>query len=192
MLGLIVGCGDGLGDGPLDGSDSGGAYSQPVDVGERFSIGLPLLGNLGAKDAVVEEIRLLRVTGPLEILGLRTRPYPDGGPTISFGMYGFPPTEEPSHDPTEVNVVTGSPERRPDEAPEQVLQLIFGVNATAPGIAGNRGVEVTYRVGDKRYREVWNDAFELCAPKADYVDGGKECPPRDFEYDDRVVEVPLR
>lgn len=180
------------GDGPLDASGSGSGYSQIIDVGERFSIGLPLIGNLGKKDAVIEQVRLVGVTGPLEILGLRTRPFPDDSPFhLSFGMYGFPPTEEPSHDPSKVNVVIGSPNLTPAGTPEDVLQLIIGVKATAPGIAANRGVEVTYRVGSERYREVWNDVFELCAPKADFVDRAADCPPRDFKYDDRVVEVPF-
>lgn len=186
-----TGCSRGPGDGPLDGSGSGGAYSQILEVGQRFSIGLPLIGNLGKRDAVIERVRLVGVTGPLEVLGLRTRPFPDDGPTLSFGMYGFPPTEKPSHDPSKVNVVPGDPELTPAGNPAEVLQLVIGVMATAPGIAANRGVEVTYRVGDKRYREIWNDAFELCAPKSDYVAGGKECPPRDFKYANRVVEVPF-
>lgn len=187
----LAGCGNGLGNGPLDAETSGAGYSQPVDVGERFSIGLPLLGNLGEQDAIVEQVRLVGVTGPLDVLGLRTRPFPDDGPTLSFGMYGFPPTEKPSHDASRVNVVPGDPELTEAGTPLDVLQLVIGVMATAPGIAAANGVEVTYRVGNKRYRELWKDAFELCAPKAAYAAGGADCPPRDFKYDDRVVDVPF-
>ncbi|MGH9003678.1 MAG: hypothetical protein ACRDYV_11165, partial [Acidimicrobiia bacterium] len=107
----------------------------------------------------------------------------------SFGMYGFPPTEKPSHDPSKANVVPGDPELTPAGTPAEILQLIIGVKATGPGIAANRGVEVTYRVGSKKYTEVWNEAFELCAPVADFKDRPDACPPADFEYDDRVVEV---
>jgi hypothetical protein len=193
LVGIVgTACDRQPGNGPLDASGSGSGYSQLIDVGERFSIGLPLIGNLGKQDAVVEQVRLVGVTGPLEVLGLRTRPFPDDSPFhLSFGMYGFPPTQEPSHDPAKVNVVPGDPHLTPAGTPEDVLQLIIGVMATAPGIAANRGVEVTYRVGDKRYREVYNDAFELCAPKADFPDGGSQCPPRGFKYAKRVVEVPF-
>ena len=118
-------CGNNSDDGPLDsGSESG--YAQLIDVGVPFSIGLPLIGNLGDRDGIVEEVRLVGVTGPLEVLGLRTRPYPDDGPTLSFGMYGFPPTEKPSHDPSKVNVVIGSPNLTPGGTPEDVLQLAGG------------------------------------------------------------------
>lgn len=89
------GCGDESGDGPLDASGEGSGYSQLIGVGVPFSIGLPLIGNLGDEDATLEEVRLVGVTGPLEILGLRTRPFPDDSAfLLSFGMHGFPPTEE--------------------------------------------------------------------------------------------------
>lgn len=191
---MIVGsaCGDASSDGPLDASGEGSGYSQFIDAGVPFSIGLPLIGNLGEKDGVVEEVRLVGVTGPLEILGLRTRPFPDDSDSLlSFGMHGFPPTEEPSYDPAKANVVIGSPNLTPAGTPEDVLQLIIGVKATAPGIAANRGVEVTYRVGGKRYREVWDDSFALCSPEAAFVGRQDACPPQDFEYDDRVVDVPF-
>ncbi len=49
-----------------------------VTIGQDFSIGITTLYNGGKKPVVVERVRLLGVTGPLELLGVNTRMYPQG------------------------------------------------------------------------------------------------------------------
>ena len=70
--------------------------------------------------------------------------------------------------------------------PLDALQLVVGFKVTGPGIAKFRGVEVTYKVGDRRYREVYETFTYLCAPESEYPVGGDNCPGKDGErFDDR-------
>ena len=76
--------------GPIDSSQNGLAYSQPVEVGQDFSIGITTLYNSGKKPVLVKRVRLLGVTGPLELLGVNTRLFPEDDEGIFFGEFGFP------------------------------------------------------------------------------------------------------
>lgn len=175
-------------DGPLD--DGGGLVpSASVEIDQVVSVGHIALSNYGKEAAAVERVRLLGVTGPLELLGMRTRLFPDPKGTF-LSTYGFPPPEYETRPLSEGNVVAVPKEFSPEGDPVDALQLVIGVRATAPGVARASDVEVTYTVGESRYREVFLNPFYLCAPKAEWGDGSG-CPPRELEeqFDGRVLEA---
>lgn len=173
-------------DGPLD-DGSGLVTSVVVDVGQDVSFGHIMISNRGMKVATVEGVRLMGVTGPLQLLGLRARDLPDPHGTF-LQAYGFPPTDYETRTLADHDPVPAAKEFSPEGDPIDALQLVIGVRATARGVARARGVEVTYRVGDTRHRETFLNEFYLCAPKAEWGDGSG-CPPADLEdkFDDRVL-----
>lgn len=176
------------GAGPLDAGGLG--YSQPLGVGEIFSVALIFLQNEGRKPAVVERVRLLGVTGPLDFLGVRTRPVPDErGRGMIVGEYGFPPLAYAAEPLAEKNVVPVPKTFTEDGSPAEGLQLLIGVRTTEPGVAAYRAVEVSYRVGKRRYREIYESPVHLCAPAEDFIGTAEGCPPRELEdvFDDRVL-----
>ena len=184
--------------GPIDSSQNGLAYSQPLEVGQDFSIGITSLFNSGQKPVVVERVRLLGVTGPLELLGVRTRLFPQGNVGTFPGDFGFPPERYPNTKPLEEQNVLPVPKLF-NEVGDAIegLELVIGIRATKPGIAAYRAVEVHYRAGRRHYREVFEHNYvHLCAPLSDYVDPVTDrtldCPPRELEdhFDDRVMEWP--
>lgn len=67
------------------------------------------------------------------------------------------------------------------------------MKATGPGIGRIRGVEVTYRIGARRYRNSSSGKGFLCAPAAEYLSDGPrfhECGNLDEEtWDDKFVDV---
>jgi hypothetical protein len=188
--------------GPIDSSENGLAYSQPLEVGQDFSIGITALFNDGKKPAIVDKVRLLGVTGPLELLGVHTRHFPEGNVGTFPADFGFPPDRYPAKPLTEQNVVPGSMVF--NDAGESIdgLELVIGIRAMRPGISAYRAVEVHYRVGRRRYRELFEaNHVHLCAPLSDYVDVTavdpgrrtlRDCPPRELEdkFEDRVLEWP--
>jgi hypothetical protein len=56
------------------------------------------------------------------------------------------------------------------------------IGENAPASPGARAVEVTYRVGNHRYKETYDQKLYLCAPESEYIsssiarDGKKPCP----------------
>lgn len=166
----------GPGAGPLRGGTLN--LGHAAEVGEPFSMTNVVVFNYGRKPATVERVRLLGVTGPLELLGVRTRQIPsaDGYP---LGALGYPPTEYSSKSLSEDNVVPVSKTFTDGGSPDEHLQLVIGLRVTAPGVAGAQRVEVTYRVGGRRYREVIDNKLHMCAPTAEYAQAG--CPPRALE-----------
>jgi hypothetical protein len=180
--------------GPIDGSQNGLGFAAPVEVGQDFSIGITALHNDGRKPIVVERVRLLGVTGNLELLGVDTRQYPKGNAQILLGDFGFPPPKYPAKPLIDQDVVPVPTAAEPQEG----LELVIGVRAAKPGIAAYRAVDVFYRVGKRRYHELFNaNTVHLCAPVADFVDpvsyqSRQECPPKAIEkrFEDRVLEWP--
>jgi hypothetical protein len=164
------------GDGPLRGGSL--SLGHAAEVGEPFSMTNVVVFNFGKKRATIERVRLLSVIGPLELLGVRARqiPSPDGDP---LGAMGYPPIEYTSKPLAEDNVVPVPTSFTPAGDPDQYLQLVIGVRIAAPGIAGARQVEVTYRVGGRRYRLRIGNSVWMCAPTATYAQGG--CPPHEDE-----------
>jgi hypothetical protein len=185
--------------GPIDSSQNGLGYSQPLEVGQDFSIGITTLYNGGKKPTVVERVRLLGVTGALELLGVNTRLFPQGDVGIFIGEFGFPPAPYPSKPLAEQNVVPVPKLFNPTSGdPDEGLELVIGIRATRPGISAYRAVEVHYRVGDRDYRETYEaNAVHLCAPLAEYSDpisyrSIQDCPPRDLKdhFEDGILEWP--
>lgn len=165
------------GDGPLQGGTLSLGHSSKV--GEPFSMTNVALFNYGKKPARVERVRLLGVIGPLELLGMRTRqiPSPDGYP---LGAVGYPPTEYTSKLLAEDNVVPVPTSFAEAGEPDQHMQLVIGVRTTGPGVAGAKRIEVTYKAGGRRYREVIANSVWLCSPPEEYEPKGG-CPPREAE-----------
>ena len=185
--------------GPIDSSQNGLGYSQPLEVGQDFSIGITTLYNQGKKPVVVERVRLLGVTGPLELLGVNTRMFPQGNVGIFLGEFGFPPAPYPSKPLAEQNVVPVPELFNPTSGdPDEGLELVIGIRATRPGISAYRAVEVHYRVGHRAYREIFEaNAVHLCTPFAEYVDLAssrsiRDCPPRELKgkFEDGTLEWP--
>ena len=175
--------------GPVQGPGSS-SLAQPLKVGEDFSAATAALENEGHYPARVERIRLLGVSGPIELLGVRTRHEPD--PSGDFlGLFGFPPpgyTTTPLHQDPVVPVPT---ERTEAGSPLQRLQLLIGLRATGPGVGRYRALEVTYSVRGRRHRRILENAVYLCATTAPEVNPADPCPTKDADgkFDDRNVDV---
>jgi hypothetical protein len=173
---LVVGTG-----GPV--SSGGAGTGQPIEVGTPYSLA-HTLWNDGKKPAVVERVKVFGVDGPVEVLDVWARQHPSGPRhDLFFAAFGAPPADFPSKPLAEEHVV---PVRRTDEG----LQIVVGVKPTGPGIARIGGIEVTYRVGHRRYREVSDAHGFLCAPAADYMGmSAPGCGGHDEEaWDGRSVE----
>jgi hypothetical protein len=139
------------------------------------SSGLDIVTVEGDKPAVIEAVEVLGLSGPIEFLGVHTMRLPRENGTFS-GDYGFPPTAWPTKPLSEQHMVPVSATRTASGEPEEALQLVIGVKVTGPGIARYRAVEVTYRVGGRRYREVFENPIYLCAPMAEYEGRPERCP----------------
>lgn len=176
------------GDGPLEGG-VGNEQGQPLDVGQPYTWGSTLLLNEGKKPAVLERVRLLGVTGSLELLAVHTRQVPDErGQGLYFGDTSFPRSDYPSRPLAEQKVVPVPKTFGPEGSPIEGLQIILGVKVNEPGVARFGAVEVTYKVGGRRYREVYNDSVYLCAPYDAYTGNG-DCPSPEVRdrFDDRTL-----
>lgn len=175
-------------DGPLDGG-VGTIQGQRLEVKEPFTWGSTLLLNKGKKPAKLERVRLLGVTGSFELLAVHTRPVPDERDQgLYLGDTGFPRTDYPSRPLAEQNVVPVPTTFSPEGTPYERLQIILGVQVGEPGVARFEAVEVTYKVGGRRYREVFQDSVYLCAPVAVYKAEG-QCPSDEVrnQFDDRTL-----
>jgi hypothetical protein len=141
---------------------------QPVDVGMDESFGY-LLKNEGKQPAILERVRVVGVTGPIEVLGvwasLKTG---DRGSFIT--LPGFPPPEYPSKPLAEEHVVPVSSSLNDNGVPNEGLQLAVGVRAIGEGFGRIRGIEFIYRVGNQRYRGSMDGYGLLCAPLKRFYD----------------------
>ena len=163
----------------------GGGSGLPLDVGEPTSFGAFVLTNRGKTPAVLEKIRVLGPTDGFEVLGVRTNPVPLRHDLSFFvGALGFPPDEYPSDSLADRHVVPKA--RTPEVDSEEGLQLVVGARARSNGVARARGVELTYRVGPRRYRRASEASMHICAPKERYR--LESCPMDDDYFDDTAVE----
>ncbi|MGH9000743.1 MAG: hypothetical protein ACRDY7_15295 [Acidimicrobiia bacterium] len=177
------------GNGPLEGALLG-TYGQLLEIGAPYSAGHVLLLNDGDEPAVLEHVRLLGATGGIEFLGVRTRPWPGpDDPGTFIGDVGFPPENFITKPIAEQHVVAVAKQFNVDGDPDDGLELAIGVTATRPGVARSRAVEVTYRVGDTRYREEYPATIYLCAPAEAFP--GDTCPgDARGRFSDKVAEPP--
>ena len=105
-----------------------------------------------------------------------------------MGDTGFPRADYPTLPLAKQNVVPVATTRTPDGSPNEGLQIVLGVQVGEPGVARFEAVEVTYKVGGRRYRKVFNDSVYLCAPDVAYTGNG-DCPSDDVRdrFDDRTI-----
>lgn len=180
-----------IGDGPVSAGAASSSSGQRLAIGERVSYGYVLLTNTAKKPATLEGLRLLGITGGLEILGIRSRSVPDEqGRGMFIGLPGYPPAEW-SSTPLESNHVVPVPETFTETGnPNEGLELVIGVRATRPGVARLRAVEFTYKVGGRRYREVYDGSLYLCAPAEDFT--AETCPgDAQGKFDDVDAEISI-
>src|SRR5688500_12042924 len=124
-----------------------------------------MLWNYGKKPAIVERVRVLGLTGPIEVLDVWARQHPSGPKPNTFTfLFGFPPPEYPSKPLAEENLVPVPRTFSETGSAYEGLQLVVGVKPTGPGIGRIRGIEVTYRIGNRRYRNSSNGKGFLCVP----------------------------
>jgi hypothetical protein len=178
------------GDGPVFagvGSETGARF----DVGKPFSFGHVLLRNHGRVPATLERVRILGVTGGLELLGIQARPVPDQqGKGMFLEAFGYPPPEWPSEPLAGQRVVPVGKTFEPSGDPNEGLELVIGVQATKTGVARARAVEFTYRVGGKRYREAYEGSMYLCVPKEQFT--ADSCPgDAQGKFDNATAEVKI-
>ncbi len=166
-------------------SGGGFANAQPVNVGDPFSFAY-LLEATGEQPAVLERVRVLGVTGPIEVLGIMARLHPSGPKPYAFmAASGFPPPVYPSKPLADEHVVPLPTARDGSGRLYGGLQLVVGVKSTGPGIGRIRGVQFTYRVGSRRYRNSSDGKGFLCAPASEYSFGApksNDCPGRLDSY----------
>ena len=183
--------------GPVNAGGAHTATGQPIDLSVPYSFGY-VLRNYGKEPAVLEKVRVLGVTGPIDVLGVATQLRPNGSDLSTFvGAFGFPPTDYPSKSLAELHVVPVPAPHPPGEDPVEGLQLAIGVKATGPGVGKIRGIEFTYRVGGRRYRNFYEGNGFLCAPPALYEHGGEkegECvgPRTNRTFGDNSVDFDVR
>jgi hypothetical protein len=169
------------------GSETGARF----DVGKPFSFGYVLLRNHGRTPARLERVRILGVTGGLELLGIQARPVPDQqGKGMFLEAFGYPPPEWPSQPLAGQRFVPVGTTFEPSGNPNEGLELVIGVRATTAGVARARAVEFTYRVGGKRYREVYDGSMYLCVPKEQFT--ADSCPgDAHGKFDNATAEVKI-
>jgi hypothetical protein len=177
--------------GPLSGGSSSSGDGDRIGVGQPFSFGGVVLFNRGSEPAVLERIRILGMTEGFEVLGVRTNPAPLNPTMYNFlGAFGFPPDKYPSHSLAEIHVVPVAKTKTKSGEPGEGLQLVIGAKATHPGIARARGVEFTYRVGHRRFRNSYDGSMYLCAPTEQFT--AETCPgDAEGKFDNASAEVKI-
>lgn len=194
---VVLQGGSQLAAGPVYAGGGRTGNAQPIDVGVSLSFGY-LLRTEGRDPAVVEKVRVLGVTGPIEVLDVWARPHPSGPkPNFFMTAFGFPPPDYPSKPLAEEHVVPVGRTFSEGGTPREGLQLVVGAKSTGPGVGRIRGIEFTYRVGTRRYRNTYEGNGFLCAPAADYFVGSakeRECPKDldEYAWDEKFVDFEVR
>jgi hypothetical protein len=161
--------------GPVS-AGAGNAGGQRLGVGEDYSFGNVVLTNRSTTPALLEKVRVLGISPGFEVLGVRAIPTPVVPHEVYnyLGDFGFPPAKYPSKPLAEEHVVPVAQTHDKSGEPYEGLELVIGARATQPGVARARGVEFTYRIGSRRYKQVFEGAMYLCAPKEQFQ--GDACP----------------
>lgn len=168
-------------DGPLDGGE-GRVDGQPVNVSDPYTMGSVLLVNHANEPAIIEDVRLVGMNGPMKIHGVLSRAWSaESGPALSGGEEDYPPTDARAERLSELNTVPVARSRTENGTPGAGIQLFFGVEITEPGVAWAERVEVTYKVGGRRYKEQFDRTFVLCAPYEAYGGPDRPCPPPEID-----------
>lgn len=181
--------GDAPGEGPLLG-DTGIGQTQPIPIREPYAFGSIMLSNLGKEPITVERVRLLKTSGPLELLEVRSRPVPDEqGEGPWYGDGTFPAAlDEPTKPLAEQNQVPVPTSFSASDAPDQGLQLVFHLRLPEVAIGVSRLIEITYRADDKEYEETFEYSMVVCGEAT--PDKTKRCPfARDLPVGDGTLET---
>ena len=180
---------DGPGNGPVFVGEGSSETGARFDVGKPFSFGHVLLRTRGRLPATLERVRILGMTGGIELLGVQSRVVPDEqGRGMVLQAFGYPPAEWPSMPLAAQHVVPVGKTFEESGDPNEGLELVIGVRATKPGVARARAVEFTYRVGDRRYRETYDGSMYLCVPQEQFT--ADTCPgDAHGKFDDVNAEV---
>ena len=173
-------------------SVNGGILGQRLAVGEPTSFGGVMLKNSGKAAATLEKVRILGLTGGFEVLGVGTNPWPTSPEEATKSGQAIPAPAAPTP-----GVLVGSkviPAATTEVAPGQSdgrIQLRIAARAARTGVARARGVEITYRIGPRRYRQSSDASMYLCAPAADFI--AQTCPgDAEGKFDDMSVEVKVQ
>jgi hypothetical protein len=167
-------------------SAGGGINGAPVAIGQPIAFGGFLLQNKARTPAVLEDVLIVGVTGGFEVIDVRTAPVP----IPADAAQGRPSTAPRSDSLADRHIVPVATTRNASGEPNEGLRLIINVRATAPGVARARGVEVTYRVGHRRYRRSSDSSMYLCAPKEQFLGGA--CPGEaEGQFGDAVADFPI-
>jgi hypothetical protein len=177
--------------GPVFASDSSSSGLR-LAVGQPVSFGHVLLRNRSKTPAKLESVRILGMTGGLELLGVRARQIPDGqGKGIFIGILGYPPPDWPSEPLEREHLIPVGKSFFEDGDPQEGLELVIGVRATKPGVARARAVQFTYTVGGRRYSEVDEGSMYLCAPVENFT--ADTCPgdaKGKFDEENTEIKIP--
>jgi hypothetical protein len=74
--------------------------------------------------------------------------------------------------------------------PVDGLYLAIKARASEPGVARVRGLEISYRVGDRHYRRSYESPMYLCAPLRQFTIA--TCPGKaDGRFDNAAVAFPV-
>jgi hypothetical protein len=162
-------------DGPVFAESGSSSSGLRLGLGAPVSFGYVLLQSRAKSPAKLESVRLLGVTAGLELIGIRSRLVPDEqGKGIFVGIVGYPPPDWSSQSLETQHEVPVAKTFFENGGPQEGLELVIGVRATQPGVARARGVEFTYKIGGRRYREVDNGSMYVCAPIENFT--AETCP----------------
>jgi|GEM_PF-2936571 len=151
-----------------------GIYGQRLAVGQTTVVRGITLRNTARQAATLEKVSIVGMTGGFDVVGVRADPAPTGaGAGTPAPVPRFPSAEGQPFTLAGAHVVPAATSGA-DGAADHGLQLVLGARATAPGVARMRGIEITYRVGPRRYRRTTDAAIYLCAPRQRFT--AANCP----------------
>ena len=146
-------------------------------VGDQATFRAVALVNAGRTPAVLEDLRVVGVTDGFEVLDVRAESSIDdtiGAPLVDRHTVG----------------AVSSPSTVPNESGNR-LRIAVTARATQPGAGRAKGLEITYRVGRRRYRRFDAGSMYLCAPPEDFAE--RSCVGHDeTPFSSAIVDFPVR
>lgn len=157
--------------GPIESSETITVTGAGTEVGQAMTFAFIVLGNTTEDPAVLEAVRLVPTPDPelFEVIDILVAG-PER-PTNATTGFGFPPAELAGFlRPLKGAVVP------PRDAPNarNGVNLVIGARLKKEGVGFFKQVQVDYRVGERAYTVLFDDAYVICAPAAAYEPKG--CP----------------
>ena len=154
------------GPGPL-GSEEGSVVSLPQETGRPAVFSLAVASNSGDEDAVIDDAQLVGLPAGIKVV--ETKVSGNDRESNFAAEYDWPSKRYSDlHDPKGFAV---PPEA--SEAGRNGVQLIFVLRSETPGRYAFRGVDLDYRVGDRKYRNRLDYGFVACYRKAGTPERGR-------------------